>query len=99
MEQNKRATLTIYPNPINSESSFQFIIDGFDSDRLPKQDAIVDLHDVFGRKIASQTLTVNVLGKSIGGEYNLTQTPINPGIYIVKITYKSESYQAKLIVQ
>jgi len=35
----------------------------------------------------------------ISGEFNLTKTPIKPGIYIVKITYKTETYQAKLIVQ
>jgi hypothetical protein len=60
---------------------------------------VIDLFDVFGRKLMTQFNEVNIFDDKITSEFILSQTNIGSGIYIVRVSYNSETFQSKLIVQ
>jgi hypothetical protein len=97
--KSNKATLTIYPNPVNSDGDFRFEIENFPLVQPPTNVVVIDLFDVFGRKLMTQFNEVNIFDDKITSEFILSQTNIGSGIYIVRVSYNSETFQSKLIVQ
>lgn len=60
---------------------------------------LLAIYDVIGKQLSIQNVEVHKFGGKIKGSVKLPDSTIKSGIYFVKITYKSETYQAKLIVQ
>lgn len=75
--------LTIYPNPVNSQSNYIYIISKFNA---PKQ---VQIFDVLGKLLMSKNLSDK--------ELNISQ--FKKGIYILKITEKGQSETRKLVIK
>ena len=73
--------LTIYPNPVSNGKLYI-------STRL-NQTKEINIYDVLGKKIISETL--------IGQELNISKLP--PGVYIIKIRENKFSATRKLVVR
>ncbi len=58
------------------------------------------LRNLFSKiTFSGQNINVQPIGKKLKGSFDLKDTPLAPGIYMVKIHYQSHTFQSKLIIQ
>jgi type IX secretion system substrate protein/pre-peptidase len=81
-EQEEQFSLSVYPNPFNTTATVSF--------HKEMKDAIVNIIDVLGRTITTETFS--------GTEMTVDKASLKPGIYFLQVTDENKHTAAKKIV-
>ena len=88
----KKATLNVYPNPSNNGIVY------LDVSFIKMENANIELYNLQGQKVYTQSIYIPKNAKSAKISLNLNNQNLSNGIYFLKVSNQTETLNSKIII-